>query len=375
MERFSDLDLLIRVVALLIRIAKHASAKETITVGPITAEECSAAKLRCVHLIQRDMPTRELSQLSPFFDEVGIIRVGGRLHEAPLTNLEKHPILLPRKAHFSRLLVDHIHRRNFHAGPSLTLSLLRNEFWIPSALRLIRSRIQSCVKCRIRKEKPLNPLMASLPKARLTPCRAFLQVGLDYAGPFSIKDSNRRKATISKAYLCLFICLSTWALHLEAVSSLSTSSFLAALDRFTSRRGFPHSIWSDHGTNFIGASRYHKDIYKHIARQEDEIIRHLSPKGVEWKFIPPHFGGSWEACVKSAKSLLAGVMGPQPLTFEELATAFIRIDGVLNSRPITPMNEDPENFDVLTPAHFLIGTSLAALPEASDELSPRRAID
>ncbi|XP_066906822.1 uncharacterized protein [Halyomorpha halys] len=123
---------------------------------------------------------------------------------------------------------------------------------------------------------------------------------------------------------------------------------------------------------------YLKDIYKHIARQEDEIIRHLSPKGVEWKFIPPrapHFGGNWETGVKSAKSLLAGVMGPQPLTFEELATAFIRIKGVLNSRPLTPMNEDPENFDVLTPAHFLIGTSLAALPEASDELSPRRAID
>ncbi|XP_024219969.2 uncharacterized protein [Halyomorpha halys] len=68
-------------------------------------------------------------------------------------------------------------------------------------------------------------------------------------------------------------------------------------------------------------------------------------------------------------------MGPQPLIFEELATAFIRIEGVLNSRPLTPMNEDTENFDVLTPAQFLTGTSLAALPEASYELSPRRAID
>lgn len=290
------------------------------------------------------------------------------MHSAPISSSAKHPMLLPYNSSLSRLVIDEIHQSHFHCGPSLTLALLRGKYWIPRAARLIRNRIQRCVHCRLQLAKPVSPFMAPLPKDRFQQFRAFANTGVDYAGPFSIKVSTRRNAKISKPYLCLFVCMASKAVHLELVSSLSTPAFLATLERFISRRGTPSTIWSDHGTNFVGASRFLKDVYKFQREVEDAITESLCPRGIEWKFIPPrapHFGGLWEAGVKSAKSLLSRSVGKQPMTFEELTTTFARIECLLNSRPLCSLTEDPTTFDFLTPGHFLIGGPLSSLPEPS----------
>ncbi|XP_066908283.1 uncharacterized protein [Halyomorpha halys] len=176
--------------------------------------------------------------------------------------------------------------------------------------------------------------MGDLTGSRFERHRPFLQVGVDYAGPLLIKASPRRKAAVDKAYFCIFVCMSTKAIHLESVSSLTTDAFLAALDRFVARRGLPRCIHSDNGTNFVGASKFLKEFYSFLRGNADRWVEHFSPKNVEWRFIPPHgpnFGGLWEAGVKSVKTLLTSVVGGQPLTFEELNTVLVRIEATLNS--------------------------------------------
>jgi len=212
--------------------------------------------------------------------------------------------------------------------------------------------------------------MGNLPSSRFAVGRAFLHVGVDFGGPFMVRDSLRRKPQTTKAYLGLFICLSTRAVHLEAVSSLSAPAFLAALDRFMGRRGLPKAIFSDNGTNFVGAANELRDWYAWQSKEEvkSSIVTYATQRDVEWHFIPPyspHFGGMWEAGIKSAKRLLRSVYGESLMTFEELSTVLTKIEATLNSRPICPLSNDPHDGDYLSPGHFLIGTPLLAPPEPS----------
>ena len=101
--------------------------------------------------------------------------------------------------------------------------------------------------------KPQDQLLGQLPTERVSPAPPFDRTGVDYAGPFLIKYGYVRKPTVVKAYSCLFVCLTVKAVHLELVSDLTAEAFLAAFRRFLSRRGCPSLMWSDHGSNFVGA--------------------------------------------------------------------------------------------------------------------------
>jgi len=194
--------------------------------------------------------------------------------------------------------------------------------------------------------------MVDLPASRVTANRPFYNVDMDYGGPFIVKESRRRGAWTQKAYLALFICMAMKVVHLEIVTDLSTESFLAALDRFTSRRGIPANIYSDCGTNYVGATKQIKALLETIQ--------------CEWHFNPPaapHFGGLWEAAIKSTKSHLKKVIGAETYTVEELTILVVRIEGFLNSRPLQPLSSDPNDLAALTLGHFLIDRSLLAIPE------------
>lgn len=218
--------------------------------------------------------------------------------------------------------------------------------------------------------------MADLPASRVTSCRPFQRVGVDFAGPFTIKTTRMRNAKCIKAYLCIFVCFTTKCCHLEVVSELSADAFLACLDRFVSRRGLPTDVYSDCGTNFVGARNHLKEVTKFLNESQTKIHKHLSRHQVSWHLNPPaspHMGGLWESAVRSAKLILGRVIGDRPLVFEELATIFAKVEAALNSRPLCPISNDPNDARRLTPGHFLIGQPLLALPEQDlchDSLSP-----
>ena len=162
----------------------------------------------------------------------------------------------------------------------------------------------------------------------------------------------------------MFICFSTKAIHLEAVTSLTSEAFIATLKRFVSRRGFSSHMYSDQGSNFVGAEAELREFVERVNKSAS-VSSFLAERGIQWHFNPPAAlsqGGYWEAGVKSTKYHLKRVVGASTLTLEEFSTVLCQVEAVLNSRPICPMSPDPDDFDALTPGHFLIGQPLVAVP-------------
>ena len=152
------------------------------------------------------------------------------------------------------------------------------------------------------------------------------------------------------------------------MSDLTSNAFIAALKRFISRRGIPTQIFSDNGTNFRHANHTLHDWYKFLTSKELEqsSLEFCGLHGIKWSFIPPsapHFGGLWESGVRSVKFHLRRVIGGTILNFEEYSTLLSQIEACLNSRPLCAVSDDAGDPQPLTPAHFLVGAPLTALPE------------
>lgn len=303
-----------------------------------------------------------IRSLAPFLDAEGVLRVGGRVGRAEIPFDEKHPIIL-RFFPNCNSIISRYHSQVTHGGPLLTLCAMRKRFWLIHGIQHVKRFIHSCLLCHRHRPQLMQQFMADLPTPRVSYTKAFLHSGVDFAGPITMKAEVARGLRSYKAYIAVFVCLATKAIHLEVVGSLSTDSFLAALRRFVGRRGVVHHIYSDNGTNNVGAFRRLEDVQKG-----------LSSMPLKWSFIPPaapHFGGLWEAGVKSMKTQLKKVLGSALCTFEELATCIVQVEAVLNSRPLCPLSHDPEDLDVLTPMHFLTGHQYIPLEDEVENETQR----
>ncbi|XP_065082433.1 uncharacterized protein LOC135704851 [Ochlerotatus camptorhynchus] len=385
-DRANDYDRILRAMAYLIRFAKYfTSRKKMIVRGPLTVPELRAALAVTVRCVQMEMFHHELRVitegrqtkhrlcgLKPFIDsQDGIMRVGGRIKNALIPYDSRHQMLLPAGHPFSVAVVKNLHRSNLHIGQKGLLAMVRQRFWPLRVKSTIRKIIGSCITCFRANPLKTSQLMGDLPSYRVQPAPAFAYTGVDYAGPFLIKSFTAgRRPLVTKAYVCLFVCMVTRAIHVELVSDLTTDAFLAALRRFTSRRGLPCKMYSDNATNFVGAQNELEELARlfNDQQQSKKITDYCTNQGIEWSFIPPrspHFGGIWEAGVKQVKHHLTRIVGGCKLSYEELYTTLTQIEAVLNSRPLAPCSDDPCDLSAITPAHFLIGREMQAVPEPS----------
>ncbi len=318
-----------------------------------------------VHLEKFDEVAKrsKLAKFAPFLDKNKLLCVGGRIQNAQLPESVRHPIILPHDHPITPLIIDDVHFSTLHGGFTLTFSTLRQEYWILRGREKVRRTTRDCITCRKSTAKTTNQLMGNLPKGRVIPTRPFYHVGVDFAGPFSVKSKKGRHVPVDKAYMAIFVCFATKAVHLEAVTSLATDTFIACYERFVSRRGVSAHIYSDCGTNFVGAHKVLKDFFKN---EEHRLQRQFVNKGTQWHFNPPsspHQGGLWEAGVKSVKKHFYRVVGTQILNFEQFTTLLCKTEACLNSRPLCALSSEPGDLDALTPGHFLIGSPLNNIPE------------
>ena len=302
--------------------------------------------------------------------------MGGRLRNALISEEQKHPVILSTKDIFTKLLFNKYHLDLLHGGPTAMLSHSGNLFYITGAKKLARSVCQTCIICRKAAAKAGPQLMGQLPPSRLNPDYVFFHTGLDYAGPYYLKEGYVRRPVKIKAYLAVFVCFYTKAVHLEVVKDATTESLVACLSRFCSRRGLPLTIHSDNGSNLVGAKNELAELYSTLETTETQnsIQSYLLHQKVNWDTIPvkaPHFGGLWEAAVKAAKYHLKRVLGQQMYTYDELETVFCQAEACLNSRPLGAMTSHPlDGMVPLTPGHFLIGRALKAYPVMKVDFNP-----
>lgn len=310
----------------------------------------------------------KLIALNPRLDSHGVMRVGGRLEKSALETERKHPAIVPKGSRLAYLLMEQAHRKNLHGGVQIATHYIRRRYWIPQLRDELKQFTRNCMECVRNKPATQEQLMGDLPADRVTPGRAFEATGVDYAGPFHLKyvDKDCNEIVRVNAWAAVFVCMKTRAVHLDLVNDLTSSSFVACFERFVARRGHCYKMFSDNGTSFVGAEKEIARAYREW--QTDGTVDRLANKGTQWTFMTPaapHQGGIYEAAVKSMKHHLKRVVGPRVCEYVQFTTLLCGIEAILNSRPLTPQNdsaEDANDFEALTPGHFLIGEPFVAPP-------------
>lgn len=334
-ERFSNYNRLIRAFAYALRFVKYCKRDSSTHISEITAEELDLSLKIVARIIQNHyfpdafnhplFLSTQLQRLAFYIDSLGLLRVGGRIDKSNVTYDQKHPILLPKTAHFSTLIVRHLHKESLHIGCAALQTTIQRRFWIILLRNLCRKVKRSYLTCRRFSKPSPMPFMGNIPSSRFSESNTFPITAVDFAGPFLARETPRRKSSVVKVYLCLFICLSTKAVHLELARGLSTEAFIDVLDKFVARRGRTRRFLSDCGT-----ANYYQELCAWLTSQktQEDITCHSANLGVNWDFNPPrtpHFGGLFEAAVKSAKSLLLKIVGNHSLTISELDNTFIKV--------------------------------------------------
>ncbi|XP_057694568.1 uncharacterized protein LOC130917316 isoform X2 [Corythoichthys intestinalis] len=372
LQKFSDWTRAVKAIARLRRYVKSAKNSKVMSNESTTLEERKEAEEFIIRTIQKETFSKEIQslkdkeelksfqsklyQLSPFLDMHDILRVGGRLTKASLHPNIKHPVIMPRDHHVSRLLIKHCHEKIHHQGRGMTVNEIRaNGIWIIGCSTEVSSFIYKCVKCRRYRKYNQEQKMGDLPSERLEATPPFACSGMDCFGPFCVKEGRKEV----KRYGLLFTCMCSRAIHIEVLDDLSTDCFLNALRCFIAIRGNVSQLHCDQGTNFIGARN------ELLTQATQEKVKSL---GISFVFNPPassHMGGVWERQIRTIRNVLRAILDESAsrLDTSSLRTFMYETMAIVNSRPLTvECLNDPVGPEPLTPNHILTMKSTVITP-------------
>ncbi|XP_030581660.1 uncharacterized protein LOC115777804 [Archocentrus centrarchus] len=194
--------------------------------------------------------SNKLYHLDVFLDRDDVLKVGGRLRWSALPSSFKHPTIIPREHHVTKLIIAHHHERIKHQGRGFTINEIRaNGYWIPKMSQAVSLYIRQCVICRKLRRPVEGQRMSDLPRERVEPSPPFSYCGMDCFGPFTTKQGRKEQ----KRYGVVFTCFSSRAIHIEMLDDMSTDALINGLRCFIALRGSVRQIKCDQGTNFVGA--------------------------------------------------------------------------------------------------------------------------
>ena len=346
-DRFSNINSLIRTVARVLAVRSLRSLKAIKNLP--NNEEVKQAWELLIRNEQKEIITDfrrgKFDSLGAFLDQKGIIMVGRRIEQT---------VPLVPKSQFVELLIKEAHEKG-HGGVLCTASKVRTKVWVPYLLKLIKSVIKKCTGCKLFNKERAAQLMGSHTEERIKPSYPFANICIDLFGPYEVKDCFR-KTIIKKVYAAIFTCLFSRAVYLDIVMDYSTEEFLQTFRRFVTIRGYPEVIYSDSGTQLVGANRQLQE-NSHVLSQK-HLSEELAFKGIRWEFAPgcaPWRQACAESLIASVKKCLFFAIGCQILSVTEFQTVLFEAANLLNDRPIGRHPTQPEDGFYLSPNSLLLG--------------------
>lgn len=314
--------------------------------GPLTSREIENSEIWWIKRAQseakRDPEFEKIRlQLNIQQNESRILECRGRIEG-------DYPVYIPRNSTLAKKLVERAHLATLHGGVAMTMTKVRERFWIPKLRRLVKQVRKDCYGCvRFRARAYEKPPPGKLPKTRTQGSTPFEVVGVDFAGP--IRYRTRAKAE-KKAYLVLYGCSLTRAVHLEILRSMEVTEFIPSLKRLIARRGRPKIVYSDNAKTFKAANKWLR-----TARKDEKFHAFLADNAIEWRFNlsrAPWWGGQFERLIGLFKRAFYKTVGNGLLTLEELEEVVLDVEVALNNRPLTYLEDDVQ-LPVLTPCSML----------------------
>ena len=367
-ERFSSISKLYWVVARLLGIFKMKSFRggNTELISPDLLRKAENLVVKDVQRkIEVELNNRKgsFAALQPKLDDEGFWIVGTRLQNNNPMSLDGKPQrLMPYHDYITHLIMKRAHEQSGHRGRDATLARFRQSFWVPRGSKLASCVKNKCQLCKLREPKLLSQQMGMLPEDRLKPGPPFTKVMVDLFGPYKVRGEVQKR-TSGKAYGVIFTDMVMRAVHIEVAFGYDTKSFLLALQRFASVRGWPETLYSDPGSQLVGADNELKAAWTRI--DKTALNRVGADNGTKWIFGPPDspwHQGAVESLIKSVKKSIHFAIHNQRLSPMEFLTICAEVSNLLNERPIGSIPGSDSEINILTPNCLLIGRPFAKNP-------------
>ena len=238
-----------------------------------------------------------------------------------------------------------------------TLSVYHLSFQSPKIRTRVKSLLLRCATCRRQRAKTIaKPPLPPLPAERVQWQRPFATVGVDHTCHFYARDAQGQYI---KLYICLFVCATTRAVHLEVVDNLTTKAFILCLRHLAAAKGMPSVILSDNHRTLISGEKFL------LYLQEDDIVREfLQSHRIQWRHQTPHspwMEGHFERLVHTIKTSLSAAIARKIYNKEEFTTIVKEVESIVNMHPLT--YQSTESCDQpLTPSQLLCGRNISIMP-------------
>ena len=261
-----------------------------------------------------------------------------------------HPVFIPSDSLLAEQLIFQAYKNTLHRGVVLTMTEVRSNYWIPILRKLTKSVVRKCYGCKRFNSLPYPGVKPGpLPNDRTEQAMSFQVIDTDFAGPIYDRTKTKKE---SKAYILIFSCSVSRAVHLELIPNTTTKKFVKCLKRLVARRGKPTTIYSDNAKSFQAAAKWLKQIIK-----SEQLHEHLTKENINWKFnLPkaPWWGGHFERLIGVIKQALYKSLGRTSLRWSELEDVLLDVEINMNNRPLTYIEEDIQR-PILTPNSMILG--------------------